>query len=165
MKNSQPYAKTASLITATLIGPVYEKIISELPENGFLLLSEKLLDHLFVLNEKDWIFGDDTKEDWLPFINTYVYIIFGNGKYPKSEEDLLKLTPDTNPGLDVYRFKDAVKEAAMSMNDFKDMATANIANYQLNDFAVAAILAEKNKISLVEQSKTITEIAKKIGLV
>lgn len=51
------------------------------------------------------------------------------------------------------------------MNDFKDMATANIANYQLNDFAVAAILAEKNKISLVEQSKTITEIAKKICLV
>lgn len=159
------YSSSASLIMATLMGPIFERIISELPEEGFIVLSEKLLDHLFVLSEKDWIFGDETKEEWIPYIGSYVYIIFGNGKCPKTEEDLLKLTPDTNSGLDVYRFKDAIRDAALSMNDFKNMATSSIANYQLNDFAIAAILAEKNKIPLMKQSVIISDIAEKVGLV
>jgi hypothetical protein len=134
-------------------------MIADISKDGFLVLSEKLLDHLFLLNEKNWIFGDDTKEDWIPYIGTYVYIIFGNGKCPKSEEDILKLTPEINSGLDVYRFKDAIREAILSLNDFKEFATVNIESNQLNNFAVAAVLAVNNKMSIKEQSNVIAKIA------
>lgn len=165
MLKSQPYTNKAALITAALISPIYEDIISEIPEETFMVLSQKLLDHLFVLNEEDLIFGDDTKEHWTPYVGTYVYITYRNGKDPKSEEELLRLTPENNPGIEIYRFKDAIKEAVLSMNDFKNVASSDITNYQLNDFAIAAILSEKNKMDLNSQSHIIATTAAEVGLI